>query len=190
MHKANFEFEELYLFTVPAKRQKEAEGKMIRLFFPLYNKSENEAMAKEMESLGLDYDEFKSRERIQKDIQLLLNNRKMQVATFFLPQKYILALKGEAEERNTGINQYLSEILQKELPEEKVRQALREDNFESEMISEMVTVEEYAAMWGKSVERVKILCREGRLLAQKQQRDWLIPKSVPYPKDRRKNKNL
>lgn len=187
MHKSNFEFDELYLFMVSAKRQKEVEGKMIRLFSPLYNKSENEEMAKEMSMLGLEYDEFKSRERIQKDIQVFLNNHKMQVATFFLPQKYILALKAEAEEKSMGINQLLSDILQREIPMERVLQSLREDDFENEIISEMVTVEEYAAMWGKSVERVKILCREGRLSAYKQNRDWLIPRSVPYPEDRRKN---
>ena len=79
MHKNNFEFEELYLFSVSSKRQKEIEGKMIKLFSPLYNKSENELMVAEMTQLGLNYEEFKSRERIQRDIQLLLNNQKKYV---------------------------------------------------------------------------------------------------------------
>ena len=101
-----------------------------------------------------------------------------------------MALKRESDDRAIGLNQLLCEILKKEISQEKVLQALQEEDFESVVASEMITVEEYAAMWGKSVERIKLLCREGRLSAYKQKRDWLIPRSVPYPEDRRKKENL
>lgn len=190
MHKSNFEFEELYLFMVPVKKQKEIEEKMIGVFAPLYNKACNEDRLKEMSAIGLKYDEYKSYERIREDIQLLLNNHKMQPIMFFLPQKYVLALKDQARKEGVDINEYLSTLLEKEIPEESVLQSVRNCNFEEAVDSEVVTAKQYAQLWGKSVEQIKVHCRNGRIPAYKQKRDWLIPRSAPYPEDRRKIKHI
>lgn len=53
-------------------------------------------------------------------------------------------------------------------------------------IEDMETSLDYAKRHHKSVERVKILCREGRIRgAAKIGRDWIIPKDTPYPFDHR-----
>ncbi|MBQ8248131.1 MAG: hypothetical protein IJZ42_13465 [Lachnospiraceae bacterium] len=50
----------------------------------------------------------------------------------------------------------------------------------------MITAQEYADMYGKSVEQIKVFCRKGRLSgAVKIGRDWLIPSDAPYPADNR-----
>lgn len=50
----------------------------------------------------------------------------------------------------------------------------------------MITAQEYADMYGKSVEQIKVFCRKGRLSgAVKLGRDWLIPSDAPYPADNR-----
>lgn len=53
-------------------------------------------------------------------------------------------------------------------------------------IEDLYTIAEYAEAHNKSVEQVKVFCRAGRIpRAKKIGRDWVIPKSVPYPYDRR-----
>lgn len=50
----------------------------------------------------------------------------------------------------------------------------------------MITAQEYADMYGKSVEQIKVFCRKGRISgALKLGRDWLIPSDAPYPADNR-----
>lgn len=49
-----------------------------------------------------------------------------------------------------------------------------------------ISVAEYAAKHGKSVEQIKIFCRKGRIRgAQKVGGYWMIPEDAPYPIDRR-----
>lgn len=56
----------------------------------------------------------------------------------------------------------------------------------STTIENLVTASEYAAMHGKSVEQIKIFCRNNRIAgAKKFGRDWVIPKDAPYPLDER-----
>lgn len=51
---------------------------------------------------------------------------------------------------------------------------------------EYVTLHEYAEMHGKNDNRIKALCREGRISgAQKKAGKWFIPKHAPYPQDAR-----
>ena len=185
LHKAAYEFDELFLYEVSEKDQKAVEDMMIEYFRPLYNKVGNLEQYKIMDSLGVDYEEYKSRERIHEDIQLMLNNIKMESVTYFLPRKYIYALDMQAKQQQTTGNQLLGEILEKELPKELILESVR-NNEEELLDSEMVTVHEYAEMWNRSVEQIKVHCRNGRLCARKQGRDWAIPRSVPYPEDRRK----
>ena len=50
----------------------------------------------------------------------------------------------------------------------------------------MIRAQEYADMYGKSVEQIKVFCRKGRISgAIKLGRDWLIPSDAPYPADNR-----
>lgn len=50
----------------------------------------------------------------------------------------------------------------------------------------MITAQEYADMYGKSVEQIKVFCRKGRIAgAVKLGRDWVIPADAPYPADNR-----
>ena len=60
--------------------------------------------------------------------------------------------------------------------------------FEANTLSSfnMITAQEYADMYGKSVEQIKVFCRKNRLSgAMKIGRDWLIPSDTPYPADNR-----
>ncbi len=51
---------------------------------------------------------------------------------------------------------------------------------------EYITLHEYAEMHGKNDNRIKALCREGRISgAQKKAGKWFIPKHAPYPQDAR-----
>lgn len=53
-------------------------------------------------------------------------------------------------------------------------------------IQNLLTVPEYAALHGKSVEQIKVFCRNNRIPgATKKGRDWLIPADAPYPLDER-----
>lgn len=53
-------------------------------------------------------------------------------------------------------------------------------------IEEVLTANEYAEKHKKSVEQIKVFCRNGRIWgAQKIGRDWVIPKDAPYPADSR-----
>lgn len=52
-----------------------------------------------------------------------------------------------------------------------------------------LTTKQYGEKVGKSVEWIKVLCRSGRLGAQKIGRDWVIPADAPYPADMRFLKN-
>lgn len=53
-------------------------------------------------------------------------------------------------------------------------------------IEDVLTANEYAEKYNKSVEQVKVFCRNGRIWgAQKIGRDWVIPKDAPYPADSR-----
>lgn len=50
----------------------------------------------------------------------------------------------------------------------------------------LVTASEYGEANGKSVEQIKVLCRNGRIPgATKIGRDWMIPADAPYPVDNR-----
>lgn len=56
----------------------------------------------------------------------------------------------------------------------------------SPTIDDLLTVADYAQLYNKSVEQVKVLCRKGRIPgAKKIGRDWVIPKDTPYPTDNR-----
>lgn len=53
-------------------------------------------------------------------------------------------------------------------------------------ILNLITAAEYGKLNGKSVEQIKVLCRNGRIPgAQKIGRDWMIPADAPYPTDGR-----
>lgn len=55
--------------------------------------------------------------------------------------------------------------------------------------SNMITVAEYAKIHSKSVEQIKVLCRQKRIPgAEKYGRDWMIPADAPYPASRKKRK--
>lgn len=50
----------------------------------------------------------------------------------------------------------------------------------------LITAAEYGKQNGKSVEQIKVLCRNGRITgATKIGRDWMIPADAPYPTDGR-----
>lgn len=53
-------------------------------------------------------------------------------------------------------------------------------------IESVLTAAEYAKKHNKSVEQVKVFCRNGRIWgAKKIGRDWIIPEDAPYPADTR-----
>lgn len=53
-------------------------------------------------------------------------------------------------------------------------------------IEDVLTAAEYAKKHNKSVEQVKVFCRNGRIWgAKKIGRDWVIPADAPYPADTR-----
>lgn len=50
----------------------------------------------------------------------------------------------------------------------------------------VITASEYGKKHGKSIEQVKVFCRQGRIPgAVKIGRTWLLPIDAPYPEDRR-----
>lgn len=52
-----------------------------------------------------------------------------------------------------------------------------------------ISATEYARKHNKSVEQIKVLCRNNKIAgARKFGRDWLIPENAPYPQDGRKKK--
>lgn len=52
-----------------------------------------------------------------------------------------------------------------------------------------ISATEYAQKHGKSVEQIKVLCRNNKIVgARKFGRDWLIPENSPYPEDGRRKK--
>lgn len=53
-------------------------------------------------------------------------------------------------------------------------------------IESVLTAAEFAEKYNKSVEQVKVFCRNGRIWgAKKIGRDWVIPENAPYPTDTR-----
>ncbi len=61
-------------------------------------------------------------------------------------------------------------------------EAFKECFEESLAVKDFVTSEEYAEMYDKTREIVKVYCREGRIPgAQKVGRAWMIPRNAPYP---------
>lgn len=53
-------------------------------------------------------------------------------------------------------------------------------------IESVLTASEYAEKHNKSVEQIKVFCRNGRIWgAKKIGRDWVIPEDAPYPTDTR-----
>lgn len=53
-------------------------------------------------------------------------------------------------------------------------------------IESVLTANEYAEKHNKSVEQIKVFCRNGRIWgATKIGRDWVIPEDAPYPADSR-----
>ena len=53
-------------------------------------------------------------------------------------------------------------------------------------IEDVLTAAEFAEKYNKSVEQVKVFCRNGRIWgAKKIGRDWVIPVDAPYPADTR-----
>lgn len=185
LHKKKYEYDEVYLFEVKQYEQAMAEQRMIELFLPLYNKACNKEHYAELSKIGIDYDEYKTKKKIREDLKMLLNSQAMDTVTFFLPQKYIYAMRDEANKQGVDANTFLSKILEEVLPEESVSESIRNLQIEEGIPSEMISTKEYAETHKKSVEQIKVYCRNGRLPAVKTQRDWLIPRSAPYPKDRR-----
>lgn len=60
------------------------------------------------------------------------------------------------------------------------------DEIRTPTLDDLLTVAEYAQLYNKSVEQVKVLCRKGRIPgAKKIGRDWVIPNDTPYPADNR-----
>ena len=58
-----------------------------------------------------------------------------------------------------------------------------------EEFTEYISVPEFAARNDKSVEMVKVYCREGRIPgAKKVARNWLIPSDAEYPVDKRRQR--
>lgn len=58
--------------------------------------------------------------------------------------------------------------------------------FESIVDNEYITLHEYALLHGKNDNRIKALCREGRISgATKKAGKWFVPKHSPYPADAR-----
>jgi hypothetical protein len=185
LHKQKYEYDEIYLFRVKRGIQAIAEQKMIGTFTPLYNKAYNQEVYKELEKMGICYEGYKTKKQIREDFRMILNSHAMAAVTFFLPQKYIFALRDGARKMEKDINVYLSDLFEEMLPMESISESIRNFESEEEIASEMISVKEYAALYGKSVEQIKVHCRNGRLPAIKNQRDWMIPRSAPYPKDRR-----
>lgn len=57
-------------------------------------------------------------------------------------------------------------------------------------IEEALTISEYAKKYNRSLEQIKVFCRQGRIFgAKKVGRDWLIPANSPYPVDTRRSIN-
>jgi len=53
-------------------------------------------------------------------------------------------------------------------------------------LKNLVNVKQFAEIHGRSSERIKVLCRQGRIRgAQKVGRDWLIPADSQFPADER-----
>lgn len=53
-------------------------------------------------------------------------------------------------------------------------------------LDNLLTVAEYARLYNKSMEQIKVFCRTGRIPeAKKIGRDWVIPSDAPYPVDNR-----
>lgn len=53
-------------------------------------------------------------------------------------------------------------------------------------IEDVLTAAEFAEKHNKSVEQIKVFCRNGRIWgAKKIGRDWVIPAEAPYPTDTR-----
>ena len=53
-------------------------------------------------------------------------------------------------------------------------------------IEKVLTASEFAEKYGKSVEQIKVFCRQRRIWgATKIGRDWIIPADAPYPVDMR-----
>lgn len=188
LHNANYEYDELYLFSVPVSKQGGVERTLIAAFEPIYNIEHNRTLADELKSIGVEYGKFKSREQINSDIQLCLNNHQIDIVTYMLPKKYIVALDSLAKEQGCNTNKVLSDILNEALPGEIVMESVH--SVDKTLPSEMVSAQEYADIHGKSVEQVKVLCRSGRLPhAYKKGRDWLVPRTETYPSDRRRKEN-
>ena len=186
-HKKKYEYDELYLFSVPLELQNEAESMLIEEIRPLYNVSCNEARRKEMEELGIHQEGYKSKGQISEDIRLLTKNREMISAVFYIHQKYTRALELEAEKIDKTVSGLLEEILEREFSQETLMNAVRECKKNTSGIPELITAKEYARRNGRSVEQIKVYCRNGRIPgAYKHERDWVIPSSAPYPEDRRK----
>ena len=188
-HKKKYQYDELYLFSVPLEQQAKAESYLIENIKPLYNVSCNEIRRKEIEKLGIEQDGYKSREQILEDIGMLTKNREMVSSAFYIHQKYVVALEMEAKKRGKTASRYLEEILEMEISEEALIDAVRECGEKRQRILELITAKEYAKKNGRSVEQIKVYCRNGRIPgAYKHERDWVIPSSAPYPEDRRKKK--
>lgn len=52
-------------------------------------------------------------------------------------------------------------------------------------INNVMDAEEAAAAWGISMTHVKTLCAQGKIIARKAGRFWIIEKSQPNPRQRK-----
>lgn len=185
-HKKKYEYDEIYLFYVPMRIQSQAESRLIEELHPLYNKACNEKR-KELEKIGIRQEGYKSQEKILEDIRVLVSSQKMQHMIFYLPCKYAMALRRESEKRKETTNEILEKILDEFLPEESWREEIKMGMGQSDRIPELLTTKEYAKLHHKSVEQIKVHCRNNRIAgAYKFERDWLIPCGAPYPEDARR----
>lgn len=190
-HRKKYDYDNIYLFSVPRNEKNEIEEEAIKHFKPLYNRQSNHTISEKITSVGVHHDEYKTKQQILNDIKRWKESYQIISKTFHLPAKYVAIIRYVARSKALDENDFIAQILDNMFPSEIFQKALDSEIIDTDENSNLVTTAEYGRINHKSVEQIKVFCRNGRIKnAKKIGRDWMIPVDSPYPEDRRNSKTV
>ena len=182
-HSRRIEYTHMYLFESSPEQLSQNERLVIQELVPFLNRAANPEADRYRKLLNIDYDGVYDAEKIQDMIQRYKRYQNIGLFGFAIPVALFAALETEASASNCTCSEMIQLILEREfLSDGKVKL-----DVVSDMTTNLVTTNEYGRSHDKSPEQIKQYLHQKTRLpgTAKVGRDWVIPRDVKFPDDRR-----
>lgn len=178
-----YEYDHIYLYECEPERLKDCERAVITALAPLFNRSHNPRLAQIKLLLDIDYEGTYDAQTIRSYLKKLSDYEVLGLFGFALPAAVFHALDKEASEQGCNCSEWILKVLEKQLGKKITEELNRGEKLETNLMS----AKEYGEQYGISVEQAKQYCHQkGRIPgANKNGRDWLIPRDARLPDDLR-----